>query len=326
MEKRVKFLGVPLSKAYTKLDDGSLLVRGRFTSDNMDESGDVITKAATMKAVPKYKQWGNIRYMHLPRPVAKVIAIGEEDGLEWNEVEIQVIDPQAVFEVENGLLKALSVGIYFNYKSAKQLPSGGLEINEYALSEISLVDHPANYDASLMIRSKSVDDSVAALVAAYGMEAFAKSAAVIVTKELEMAEETEDLQVIEETVQVETPVVVEDVPVDEPVATEANSEVNLSDLLKAFNSLSDKFDALQATFAEAIAQKSAPVQEEQAVVATQESPAEDEAVSEDVPAERRGAVPQEKSTPTTEPAQEQPQAEQSVVTLKDALGKYFKSR
>ena len=91
METRRKVIGVPLSKDFTKQDDGTLLVPGYFTSDNKDEVGDIITRSATERAVPKYRQWGNIRYMHMPRPVGKVTRIGTDDGLEWNEVEIRVI-------------------------------------------------------------------------------------------------------------------------------------------------------------------------------------------------------------------------------------------
>jgi hypothetical protein len=148
LQVRQKYFGVPLQKAMPK-DDGTVLVRGFFTSDKKDEVGDLITRGATEKAIGKYRQWGNIRYMHLPRPVAKVVRIGSSDGLEWNEVEILVVDPQAVFEVEHGLLKALSVGIFFGMDDFEIDEDGGWIINDYELAEISLVDHPANYDARL---------------------------------------------------------------------------------------------------------------------------------------------------------------------------------
>lgn len=154
-----KVIGVPLTRALEKTSDGFLLVRGLFTSDNRDEVGDIITRAATERALPKYRRWGNIRYMHQPKPVGKVTRIGAEDGLEWNEVEIKIVDPQASFEVENGLLQALSVGILISYDDIDVMADGGWLINDYSLAEISLVDHPANYDAML---SLSLDESVKA--------------------------------------------------------------------------------------------------------------------------------------------------------------------
>jgi hypothetical protein len=177
---RQKFIGIPLQKAADGQSDGSVIVRGYFTSDNQDEVGDIITREATERAVPKYRQWGNIRFMHLPKPVARVLRIGTEDGLEWNEVEIKVIDPDAVFMVENGLLNALSVGILVDFKDFEPIdpndPFGGVRILDYTLAEISLVDHPANYDAVLK-RELPVEDTLRMVVRQYGFDAVAGSMA-----------------------------------------------------------------------------------------------------------------------------------------------------
>ncbi len=156
-----KVLGVPLQKGIEKTPEGFCKVRGFFTSDNKDEIGDIINRSATERALPRYRQWGNIRRMHAPDPVGRVLRIGTEDGLQWNEVEILVIDPKAAFEVENGLLKALSVGILFTYDDIDFLEDGGLIINDYLLAEISLVDHPANYDAMLNLHLDSQDRVIA---------------------------------------------------------------------------------------------------------------------------------------------------------------------
>lgn len=145
-----KIIGVPLQKGIRKTDEGHVFVNGKFTSDQLDEIGDIITRGATERAIPKYRQWGNIRYMHLPKPVGKVVRIGAEDGLEWNEVEIKVIDPEAAYQVEHGLLTALSVGILVKWEDLEfDEETEGFIINNYTLVEISLVDHPANYDAKL---------------------------------------------------------------------------------------------------------------------------------------------------------------------------------
>ena len=163
-----KVIGVPLEKSYQRTEDGFLLVRGKFTSDARDEVGDIITRFATERAMPKYRRWGNIRRMHAPDPVGKVTRIGVEDGLDWNEVEIKVIDPKAIFEVENGLLQALSVGALVNMNSVELLADGGWVINDYSLAEISLVDHPANYDASLAL-NLSLDSATRTLARQQGL-------------------------------------------------------------------------------------------------------------------------------------------------------------
>lgn len=168
METRAKFFHMKLNDANRqKSADGKRLsVRGYFTSDQRDAVGDIITRDATIKAIPDYRQWGNIRYMHQPKPVGVVRAIGEEDGLEWNEVAFDITKPDVIEDVENGLLKALSVGILVDFKDIDQLQDGGWVINGYKLAEISLVDHPANYDARL--KTMSGEDALSYVKSLYG--------------------------------------------------------------------------------------------------------------------------------------------------------------
>jgi hypothetical protein len=154
-EPTLKYVASRINRELLTRDpDGNLVVRGLFTSDKMDMLGDVITRDATERAVPAFRQWGNIRYMHLPQPVGKVTKIGTGDGLGWNEVEFAVLKEDVAKEVENGLLPALSVGILVDFESIDFMADGGWKINDYLLAEISLVDHPANYDAVL---SRSID-------------------------------------------------------------------------------------------------------------------------------------------------------------------------
>lgn len=148
-QRQTKYFGVPLQRILPDENPDTALVRGFFTSDDRDEEGDIITRGATERAIEKYRRWGNVRYMHLPKPVGKITRIGIDDGLAWNEVEIEVIDPQAIFEVRKGLLTALSVGISLDFDDLEFLEDGGMVISDYTLCELSLVDHPANYDAFL---------------------------------------------------------------------------------------------------------------------------------------------------------------------------------
>ena len=203
-----KIIGVPLQKGIQKNEDGSVLVLGKFTSDNRDEVGDIITRTATERAIPRYRQWGNIRYMHQPRPVGRVTRIGSADGLEWNEVEIKVIDPQAAFEVEQGLLQALSVGILVNFEDVEMLADGGWVINDYQLAEISLVDHPANYDARLLLNS--IDDATRTLIREQGLVPALRSMGITIQGEIKSMEQTDQVQ---KDIELE-------VPAEEPVTPE----------------------------------------------------------------------------------------------------------
>lgn len=226
-----KSFGVLLNKEMRKQSDGTLLIRGYFTSDNKDEAGDIITRSATERAIPKYRQWGNIRLMHLPRPVAKVVKIGSEDGLEWNEVEIKVIDPEAVFMVENGLLTALSVGIMIKYDDIDFLEDGGWVINDYQFAEISLVDHPANYDAHL--KQLPVDQGLRTLVRQYGMESIARSMQSMLDMEMAMTKNIESDAIVSEQAEDQIEEQVEETaadpePQEEQVELSAEAEVEVA--------------------------------------------------------------------------------------------------
>lgn len=223
-----KVIGVPLRKELTKNADGTVLVLGIFTSDSPDELGDIITRGATERAIPKYRQWGNIRYMHQPRPVGVVTRIGEADNLAWNEVEIKVIDPQAVFEVEQGLLKALSIGALIKWEDVELLRDGGLLINDYQLAEISLVDHPANYDAAL--KALKADDALRHVVVQHGFDAVAVSMKSMLDRELSM-EDTENIDVQEDAEEI---VAAEDAVVDaEPVVVEQSIDGEQPEIIEA---------------------------------------------------------------------------------------------
>lgn len=135
-------------------DDGEMRVRGFFTSDEKDMVGDIITKEATVKAVKGWRKWGNIRTMH-DYPSGRVDKIGEEDGLDWNEIVTVPVDEDTIKLINGGVLKAYSVGIIpREYEINEEADDGEswwppLIIHEYDMIEISYVDHPANYSATI---------------------------------------------------------------------------------------------------------------------------------------------------------------------------------
>lgn len=141
-------------------DDTEVFVRGFFTDDKMDVVGDIITKEATVDAVERWRKWGNIRTMH-DFPSGRVHQIGETDGLNWNEVVTVPVDEQTKKLIEGGVLKAYSVGIIpreyrINEEALEEMEEGDhdpwflpLIIDKYDMIEISYVDHPANYSATI---------------------------------------------------------------------------------------------------------------------------------------------------------------------------------
>ena len=265
-----KHIGVPLAKSFDTLTDGSIIVPGFFTSDKMDEVGDVITKKATIAAIPKYRQWGNIRYMHMPKPVAKVIRIGKEDGLKWNEVEIHVLDPEAIFQVKNGLLKALSVGIIIRSWDDIDIDesTGGWIINNYDLAEISLVDHPANYDAQLFLDEDKVvpvSTDLRRMVADHGFAMVSKALGAVTSP---VTEEIISMDKLEKALQTEVEEIVAEEIVEEELelSVDAAEEVEETEELELSVDEDEEEAAEEAEEVSEEAEEEAPVEEEEAVV------------------------------------------------------------
>ncbi|MHA1908632.1 MAG: hypothetical protein ACW98Y_15125 [Candidatus Thorarchaeota archaeon] len=164
MRSREKFLYAPMREKSIDPDTGKNIVRYAFTSDKMDTGGDIITRAATEKATEEWRQWRNVRKQHDPgQPIGKAVGIGEKDGLDWNIMDVRIDDPSVLPLVlgDDPTLGGASVGIIVNQfdvnedEEARER-AGFWEpwiITDYTMIEISLVDHPANYDA------KRVSDS-----------------------------------------------------------------------------------------------------------------------------------------------------------------------
>lgn len=154
---RYKSHGQFAQKAEGDSDSGEMLVRGFFTSDGKDEVGDIITKEATVRAIEKWRRWGNIRTMH-DYPSGRVAKIGEADGLAWNEIVTVPVDEATKKLIAGGVLKAYSVGIIPRRYDINEdaIDSDNVDpfflplvIHEYDMVEISYVDHPANYSATI---------------------------------------------------------------------------------------------------------------------------------------------------------------------------------
>lgn len=140
MSNQIKFFG-----SFTKMakqDDGCVIVEGICSSEAVDHDGELIKADAMRAALPDFMKFGNIREMH--QPLAAGIAMKcdvQDDGKTY--LQARIVDPVAVKKCETGVYKGFSIG------------GGVLErdeinktvITKIRLSEISLVDRPANPDA-----------------------------------------------------------------------------------------------------------------------------------------------------------------------------------
>lgn len=159
-------LTVPLTKVNTK----KRTVEGFATLNNVDEVGDLVDPEASMEAFAKW--YGNIREMHQKKAVGKAIDfypqeyVDEETGETyegiWVKARISKGAEDTWQKVLDGTLCAFSIGgatLEKQREMAKDLDGNTRQvwrIMKYRLTELSLVDSPANRLATIAL-AKSID-------------------------------------------------------------------------------------------------------------------------------------------------------------------------
>ena len=152
---------VRLSMPFGKVDQERRLVSGFASLDNIDKQMDIVTTEASMSAFAKFR--GNIREMHQPSAVGKMISFKEEKYFDpeskkfykgiYVSTYISKGAQDAWEKVLDGTYTGFSIGGRMNkwddaYDDTmeKQIRI----IKDYDLIELSLVDSPANQFASIM--------------------------------------------------------------------------------------------------------------------------------------------------------------------------------
>ncbi len=152
---------VRLSMPFSKVDKERRIVSGFATLDNVDRQKDIVTAEASMKAFEKFR--GNIREMHQPIAVGKMVAFKEDKYFDpeskkfYSGVYVSAYvskGAQDTWEkVLDGTLSGFSIGGRMNkYEDAydEKMDSPIRIIKEYDLMELSLVDTPANQFANIL--------------------------------------------------------------------------------------------------------------------------------------------------------------------------------
>ena len=152
---------VRLSMPFSKVDKERRIVSGFATLDNIDRQDDIVTTEASLKAFAKFR--GNIREMHQPISVGKMVAFKEEKyfDTETNKFYSGVFvsayvskGAQDTWEkVLDGTLSGFSIGGRMNkWDDAydEKVEKTIRVIKDYDLVELSLVDNPANQFANIM--------------------------------------------------------------------------------------------------------------------------------------------------------------------------------
>ena len=123
-------------------DDGTVKVWGYASSEAVDSDGEIISAEAMKAAIPDYMKFGAVREMHGSNAAGTAIEINvEDDGRTFFGAHI--VDPIAVTKVKTGVYKGFSIG--GSVTARDELNKS--QITGLKLTEISLVDRPANPDA-----------------------------------------------------------------------------------------------------------------------------------------------------------------------------------
>ena len=146
---------INLSIPFTKVNREKRTVSGFATLDNLDQTGDVVTQEASMKAFEGFR--GNLREMHQPLAVGKVASFRPETFYDpitkefYNGVYVDAYiskGAQDTWEkVLDGTLTGFSIGgkiIESDNEVNKSTGASVRFIKDYALVELSIVDSPAN--------------------------------------------------------------------------------------------------------------------------------------------------------------------------------------
>lgn len=131
----------PIYAEITKVDDEQRMVFGYASTETRDQQGEVVRRGAIEGALPDYLKFSNIREMHQPSAVGVAKEADMDDKGLW--LGAHVVDDAAWRKVKAGVYKGFSVG----GRVTKRDPMDRSIITGLELTEISLVDRPANPDA-----------------------------------------------------------------------------------------------------------------------------------------------------------------------------------
>jgi hypothetical protein len=152
---------VNLSMPFAKVDKERRVVSGFATLDNIDKQMDVVTPEASLRAFEKFR--GNIREMHQPSAVGRMVAFKQDKYFDpetkkfYSGIYVSAYISKGAQDcwekVLDGTYSGFSIGGRMNkfddvYDEKMDAPVR--IIKDYDLTELSLVDNPANQFASIL--------------------------------------------------------------------------------------------------------------------------------------------------------------------------------
>jgi hypothetical protein len=152
---------VRLSMPIGKVDIERRMVSGFATLDNIDKQGDIVTTESSIVAFKNFR--GNLREMHQPSAVGKIVSFKEDRYFDPNDKKFYsgvYVSAYVSKGAQNAWEKVLD-GTYTGFSIGGNIKSWDDAYNEdmdktirvikdYDLFELSLVDSPANQFANIV--------------------------------------------------------------------------------------------------------------------------------------------------------------------------------
>ena len=152
---------VRLSLPFAKVDKERRIVSGFASLDNVDKQGDIVTADASMKAFSNFR--GNIREMHQPSAVGKMVSFKEDKYFDPESKKFYsgVFVSAYISKGANDAWEKVLDGTYTGFSIGGRMNKwdDGYDeksdstiriIKDYDLVELSLVDSPANQFANIV--------------------------------------------------------------------------------------------------------------------------------------------------------------------------------
>jgi hypothetical protein len=153
----MQLLYIPFTKV-EQTPDG-LIVEGVATSERPDADNEIVDYDSVKAQLPDYAQWGNIREMHGKSAAGVAVEITPDDESRTVFLRALVVDEGAQKKVRTQTYKGFSLGGTATSKMMKR-DDGSSYVRRHVglLSEISLVDRPANPDARFTLAKRAGGD------------------------------------------------------------------------------------------------------------------------------------------------------------------------
>lgn len=153
-------------------EDGTVKVYGIASSEQEDSDGEIVLASAMRAALPDYLTFGAVREMHQPTTAAGTAIEASVDAYGMTTFGAHVVDPVAVKKVQTRVYKGFSIGGKVTARNKKNPKV----IEGIKLTEISLVDRPANPAAVFSLVKFEDSDKGEAMARPRGKKAAAAGA------------------------------------------------------------------------------------------------------------------------------------------------------